>query len=272
MTDAPRPAAGGRGGGIRINALTKVFRTPPRDTVALSGITHTIRPGRFCVLLGRSGCGKTTLLRMLGGLLTPTEGTIHVDDAALYDAATGKPRADALGHLGFVFQEANLLPWRSVRANIELPMEVLKTPKDQRRARAEELARLVGLEPFLDYLPSRLSGGMRQRVSIARALTVEPSTLLMDEPFGALDALTRDGMNLLVQDLWMRLGTTVVLVTHSIHEAILLADEIVVLSPHPGRIQRVVEVPFARPRRPELARDPAFHALADELRAEIGEV
>ena len=271
MTDAPNPAAKGRGGEIRINALTKVFRTPPRDTLALSNIDHTIRPGRFCVLLGRSGCGKTTLLRMLGGLLTPTEGTIQVDGATLYDSA-GKPRADALGHLGFVFQEANLLPWRSVRANIELPMEVLKTPKEQRRARAQELAQLVGLEPFLDYLPARLSGGMRQRVSIARALTVEPSTLLMDEPFGALDALTRDSMNLLVQDLWMRLGTTVVLVTHSISEAILLADEIVVLSPHPGRIQRVVEVPFARPRRPELARDPAFHTMADALRAEIGEV
>lgn len=261
-------ASSSRGGGIGIAAVRQVFRTADRETVALDTVEFSIEPGSFCVVIGRSGCGKTTLLRILGGLLAPTSGTVRIDGAGLYDGR-GQANPDALGHLGFVFQDANLLPWRNVRDNIALPLEVTGMAKAQRRRRAEELAELVGLSAFLDHLPGMLSGGMRQRVSIARALAVNPSTLLMDEPFGALDAMTRDTMNQLVQSLWMQLRTTVVLVTHSIREAVMLADRIVVLSPHPGRLREIIEVPFERPRDSRIARSGEFQSLVDRLHQEI---
>ncbi len=257
-----------RGGGIGIAALQQVFRAADRETVALDHVGFSIEPGSFCIVIGRSGCGKTTLLRILGGLLAPTSGSVRIDDVELYDRR-GEANADALGHLGFVFQEANLLPWRNVRDNIALPLEVTGMAKAERRRRAEELAELVGLSSFLEHLPGMLSGGMRQRVSIARALAINPSTLLMDEPFGALDAMTRDGMNQLVQSLWMQLRTTVVLVTHSIREAVMLGDRIVVLSPHPGRLRSIIEVPFERPRDGRIARSAEFQALVERLHQEI---
>jgi NitT/TauT family transport system ATP-binding protein len=207
---------------------------------------------------------------MLGGLLSPTSGTVTFDGKPLYDE---QQRIDpsVLGSLGFVFQDANLLPWRSVSKNIELPLEILGVSAEQRRTRARELAATVGLEPFLGHLPKALSGGMRQRAAIVRALAANPGVLLMDEPFGALDAMTRDDMNLMLQDIWMQQKKTVVLVTHSITEAAFLADRVVILTPHPGRIQRVVDVAFARPRAIDDTKSPEYMALMALLRQEIGE-
>ena len=176
-----------------------------------------------------------------------------------------------LGSLGFVFQDANLLPWRSVERNIALPLEVLGVPKADRQARARALAQAVGLSAFLDHLPRALSGGMRQRAAIVRALAANPDVLLMDEPFGALDAMTRDDMNLMLQELWLREKKTVVLVTHSITEAAFLADRVVILTPHPGRIQRIVDVDFVRPRFLGDTKGAEFLALIALLRSEIGE-
>ena len=261
---------GARAGTISIRGLSKTYATRRARTEALRGIDLEIAPGEFIVVLGRSGCGKSTLLRALGGLLPPSEGGITIDGRPLYDARGGADDG-ALGSLGFVFQEANLLAWRSVWRNIALPLEVIGVPRAERKARAMALAASVGLEAFADHLPRALSGGMRQRVAICRALAADPSVLLLDEPFGALDAMTRDEMNLMLQDVWMRERRTIVLVTHSIAEAAFLADRIVVLSPHPGRIQRIVEVGYPRPRSAATMREPAFHDLVDRLRLDLGE-
>ena len=259
-----------QGGAISIENLTKVYSGRGQQTVALRDITLDIHPREFVVLLGRSGCGKTTLLRTLGGLLPPTSGQIKIDGRTLYDAR-GQAQRDILGNLGFVFQDSNLLPWRTVWRNIALPLEVQKMPQAARRERARQLAQTVGLENFLEHLPRALSGGMRQRVAIMRALAPEPSILLMDEPFGSLDAITRDELNLALQDIWLTQHKTIVLVTHSISEAVLLADRIVLLSPHPGRIQRMIPVDFPRPRALALARTEEFQKLIGELRDELGE-
>ena len=257
------------GGGIRIDQLSKTYTTGGVNTEALRDIDLDIRPGEFIVLLGRSGCGKSTLLRALGGLLAPSAGTISYDGRRLYDGE--KVDDQVLGSLGFVFQEANLLPWRTVARNIALPLEVQGVPKAERMARAAELARSVDLERFLEHLPKALSGGMRQRTAIMRALAGNPGVLLMDEPFGALDAMTRDDMNLMLQEVWLREKKTIVLVTHSITEAAFLADRVVVLTPHPGRIQRIVEVGFPRPRAVADTKGAAYQELIALLRHEIGE-
>ncbi len=264
------PASSGPAASLILQGITKTYAARGQRTLAVDDVSLTIAPGEFIVLLGRSGCGKSTLLKMLGGLLPPSHGEIRIAERALYD---GRGRVDgtALGSLGFVFQDPNLLAWRSVWRNIALPLEILDTTRADRRARAEALAHEVGLGEFLAALPRALSGGMRQRVAIARALAANPGVLLMDEPFGALDAMTRDDMNLLLQEIWLKERKTVVLVTHSISEAAFLADRIVVLSPRPGRIQRVVPVDFPRPRAKALIDDPRFQALTAELRRELGE-
>jgi NitT/TauT family transport system ATP-binding protein len=257
-------------GGIRIEQLSKTYVSAGRTTEALRSIDLDIHAGEFVVLLGRSGCGKTTLLRMLGGLLSPSAGRISFGGKPLYDA-NHRLQEDVLSSLGFVFQDANLLPWRTVARNIALPLEVQGVPASERAARAVALAKSVGLESFLDHLPKALSGGMRQRVSIVRALAANPDVLLLDEPFGALDAMTRDDMNLMLQDIWLRERKTVVLVTHSITEAAFLADRVVVLSPHPGRIQRIVDVDFPRPRALAQTKSPQYQELITLLRQEVGE-
>ena len=257
-------------GGIQISHLSKTYLTRGRRTEALRDITLDIKSGEFIVLLGRSGCGKSTLLRMLGGLLSPSSGSITFDGKPLYDAQQ-KPDDGVLGSLGFVFQDANLLPWRSVSRNISLALEVQGVSAAQQRERAAQLAQSVGLQAFLDHLPKALSGGMLQRAAIARALAGNPDVLLMDEPFGALDALTRDDMNLMLQDIWLREKKTVVLVTHSITEAAFLADRVIVLSPHPGQIQRIVANPSPRPRSMADIKNTDYQSLISLLRKEIGE-
>jgi NitT/TauT family transport system ATP-binding protein len=259
------------GASISIRGVGKTYNASAGPVQALLPTDLEVKPGEFVVLLGPSGCGKTTLLRMLAGLISPTEGDIDVDGKPLFTGRDMRPARDTLGSLGFVFQAPNLMPWRKVWRNIALPLEGGKgISRAERRARAEELAGLVGLEDFLDHYPKQLSGGMQQRVAIARALIHRPSILLMDEPFGALDAMTRDSMNLLLQRLWLETGKTIVLVTHSISEAVFLADRVVLLSQRPGRVQDIIDVDFERPRDLSVSGDPRFGDMVGKLRQQLG--
>jgi len=255
---------------ILLRGVEKRFATPDGEVHALAPTDLSVRKGEMLVLLGPSGCGKTTLLRMIGGLLAPTGGDLRVAGRALWD---GERRdGAAVQELGMVFQEANLFPWLSIEDNVALPLRLRGMSRAERLRRAQELTRLVGIEGFEKRWPRELSGGMRQRAAIARALSYDPEILLMDEPFGALDAMTRDAMNLELQRIWMETGRTVVLVTHSIAEATFLADRIVLLSPRPGRIDTVIEVPFERPRPLALQTDAAFQAIVRRLRSRLEEI
>jgi NitT/TauT family transport system ATP-binding protein len=206
---------------------------------ALRDISLQIQPGEFVCLVGPSGCGKTTLLRLMHGLLQPDSGQVLIDGRA---STTPGPQA------GFVFQSFRLLPWRTVEANVEFPLQIQGMPRPRRLDRAREYLRLVGLEDFAHSYPHELSGGMQQRVGLARALALEPQILLMDEPFAALDAQTREFMQLELGRIWQHLGVAVVFVTHSLDEALFLADRIVLMGPRPGTVEEVVPVMLPRPR------------------------
>jgi NitT/TauT family transport system ATP-binding protein len=260
----PDHATTSRAAAIRLEAVDKWFGTRDEPVHALDVTDLDVAEGEFVVLLGPSGCGKTTLLRMIGGLIAPSHGRLRVMDRDLWQG--NARQSDAVADLGIVFQDANLFPWFTVEQNIALPLELKKVPKATRLARARELTRLVGIAGFEQRWPRELSGGMRQRAAIARALSYDPDILLMDEPFGALDAMTRDAMNIELQSLWMQTGKTVVLVTHSIPEAVFLADRIVLLSPRPGRIDSIFEVPFARPRVIDTQTSAEFQSIVSDLR------
>lgn len=231
-----------------------------RRVVAIEKVRVEIGAGEFVALIGPSGCGKSTLLRMLAALEQPTRGRVTVDGRA--------PEELSHAHrLGVAFQDHALLPWLTVKANIALPFRIAGRAIDQHRV--AELIALVGLKGFENARPSQLSGGMRQRASIARALVLRPDVLLLDEPFGALDAVTRRQMNLELQRIWQEQHISTLLVTHSVDEALFLSDRVLVMSGRPGRILKEVPVPFARPRDPEVMRSAEFHALEDELTAAL---
>ena len=242
---------------IRIRHLNKTFGSGPNAVQALRDIDCTIREGSFVSIVGPSGCGKSTLLRIVAGLLPYSEGSITLDGQAIRGT-----RRD----VGFVFQNSILLPWRTILDNVMLPAEVLGLDMKAARERALQLLKMVRLEGFEHKLPRQLSGGMQQRASIARALLHDPKILLMDEPFGALDALTREQMNLELQRIWAESGKTVILITHSIPEAIFLGDVVFVMTPRPGALERVIRVDLPRPRDMDMMGSPAFAAAAHEIR------
>jgi NitT/TauT family transport system ATP-binding protein len=246
---------------IRLQGVEKTYRTRTGDLVhALAPTTLTVGENEFVTLVGPSGCGKSTLLKLVAGLVPPTGGRIHVRDQEVRE-----PFPD----VGFVFQQPVLLPWRSVLDNVLFSVEMLGLDPRQYRKPAGDLLELTGLAGFETKYPRELSGGMQQRVAICRALIHDPAILLMDEPFGALDALTREEMSLELLRIWDERRKTILFVTHSIPEAILLADRVVVMSPRPGRVARVITVDLPRPRTVDLEFDPRFKAHSDEVRGLI---
>lgn len=244
---------------IEVADVSKVFKVGNAEAVALDGAHLDIFEGEFVSLIGPSGCGKTTLMRLIADLLEPTSGAISV-------AGKTPKQAREDREYGYVFQAPVLYDWRSVLANVMLPLEIMGFSRSDRRARAEEMLKLVGLENFHRQYPWQLSGGMQQRVSIARALAFDPKLLLMDEPFGALDEITREAMNFELLRLWRQTGKTVVFVTHSIPEAVFLSTKIVVMSARPGRIVEVIDVDLPQPRSIETRESSLFFDLTTRVR------
>jgi NitT/TauT family transport system ATP-binding protein len=244
---------------IRVVDATKVYETKSAPVNALEGFSVDIRDGELICILGPSGCGKTTLLWAMSGLHALTRGQVLLDDQPI---AGPRPR-----EIGMIFQDANLLPWRNLRQNIEFPFEIKRETKDGERIAG--LVEVTGLAGFEGAMPRELSGGMQQRASIVRALAQDPAVLLMDEPFGALDAFTRDEMNLLLLKLWSETGKTVVFVTHNISEAIFLADRVVVMTSRPGRLAQIYDIDLPRPRTIEMTFEPAFIGLIQEIKRTV---
>jgi len=248
---------------IRVERLVKLYRSRDGTEVeALRDVTFDVDRGEFVTLVGHSGCGKTTLLKILAGLAERSAGALTIDGQEV-----AGPRSD----VGIVFQKPLLLEWRRVLENVLLPVEIYKLDRKRYEAHAQRLLRTAGLDGFLSKYPFELSGGMQQRVALCRALVAEPSLLLMDEPFGSLDALTRQKMGLELLRLWQEWKSTVLFVTHDIVESILLADRVIVMSPRPGRIIDVVPVDLPRPRDVLMQDTPAFTTLASRIRLRLWE-
>ncbi len=252
-----------RAGRVSVVDVALTFRRSDGPLLALDGVSLDVEPGEIVALIGPNGSGKSTLLRAIAGLLTPDRGGVTLD---------GRPVTEPDPAVGLVFQEPRLLPWRSVAANIAYPLELAGWPRARRDARVSELLELVGLEGAAGARPSQLSGGMRQRVALARALALEPRVLLLDEPFSALDALTRERLNVELLDLWARTATTGIVVTHSIPEAIFLADRVIVLSARPGRVLADLPVLLPRPRDMSTLDDAVVSPLARIVRRHLEDV
>jgi NitT/TauT family transport system ATP-binding protein len=243
---------------MAIRNASKVYQTGSGGVHALDDVSLEVREGEFLCILGPSGCGKTTLLWSMAGLHALSSGSITLGNETIT-----KPHPE----IAMIFQDANLLPWRNVAKNIELPFELKRKPPD--RALISKLLDRVGLAGFENKMPRELSGGMQQRASIVRSLSVNPSLLLMDEPFGALDAFTRDEMNLLIQEIWMETKKTIAFVTHSIAEAIFLADRVAVMSARPGRIAAIYDIDIPRPRAIDIQTEPEFIRRVLEIKSRI---
>ena len=242
------------------DGVQKIFNPGAKQTVALENIDCRVREGEFVSLLGPSGCGKSTLLMMMAGLENPTQGGVFIG---------GQPMEKPREEIGLMFQDPTLLPWKTALENVLFPIKILRRDREKFKVAAEELLKRVGLEQFLDKKPAQLSGGMRQRVAICRALVYEPDVLLMDEPFSALDAITRDEMNQVLMDLWQDFKKTGLFVTHSIREAVFLSDRVLVMSARPGRIIEDLTVPFERPRDFSIVDSAEFNEICGYLRGKI---
>jgi NitT/TauT family transport system ATP-binding protein len=243
--------------GIRISGVSKTYRSHEGDIPSLRTLDFHIDEGEFFVVVGPSGCGKSTLLKMISGLLPPSTGEVLVD---------GRKVTEPHGNVGIVFQNALLLPWRSVLGNVMLPIDMKRLPREKYLTRARALLKMAGLEDFEKKLPWQLSGGMQQRASICRALVHDPKIMLMDEPFGALDAMTREKMNVELSRIQRETGKTVLLITHSIPEAVFLADRVLVMTERPGAIAAIYEVPLGRERSLDLMANPVFTELVQRIR------
>jgi NitT/TauT family transport system ATP-binding protein len=246
-----------RSGAVQLTGVGQVYKTSGQDVIAVSDVSFEVKPGRFVVLVGPSGCGKSSLLMMMAGLRQPSSGTILVSGAPIDNPDPNR--------VGVVFQEPSLFPWLTAEENVEFPLTLRGVAKKDRRAKAEEALQLVGLEGFGKRHPHELSGGMKQRVSIARGLVQDPPVLLMDEPFAALDEQTRMTMGDELLRIWAATGKTIVFVTHSLTEAVYLADEVIVMSARPGRIVDRLEVALPRPRTFEMLSGDAFGSLRDRI-------
>jgi NitT/TauT family transport system ATP-binding protein len=250
---------------VSIQNVNKIFGQGTVNQVhALKDINLTIQPNEFISLIGPSGCGKSTLLRAIGDLITPSSGQVIINGKSAHQARLDRD-------YGMVFQAATLYDWRTVAKNVQLPLELMKYPKEKKDARTREMLALVELTDFYHHYPWQLSGGMQQRVAIARALAFEPSILLMDEPFGALDEMTRERLNLELLSIWEKTRTTVIFVTHSITEAVFLSTRVVVMSARPGRIIRDIKIDLAHPRNTETRENVRFFELETEVREALRE-
>src|SRR5581483_11952763 len=239
---------------VSIKAVNKAFGKAPKQTVALREINLDVEPGEFVSLIGPSGCGKSTLLRIIGDLITPSSGTVLVNEKPA-------PQARVNREYGIVFQAPVLFDWRSVEKNVQLPLEIMGKSAAERTRRANEMLDLVELQGFQKHYPYQLSGGMQQRVSIARALSFNPPLLLMDEPFGALDEITRERLNAELLNIWSRTKTTIIFVTHSIPEAVFLSTRVVVMSARPGRITQIIPIDLPQPRNFDTREHPHYYEL-----------
>jgi NitT/TauT family transport system ATP-binding protein len=245
---------------IELRDVSMVYRnTAGQEVEALREVSLDIKRGEFVSLLGPSGCGKTTLLRIIADLLEPTSGTVRIDGQTPRETRLQKK-------YGIVFQNPVLFDWRTVRGNVRLPLEMMKVHRDEQARRIENQLELVGLTEFANTFPHQLSGGMQQRVGIARALAIKPEFLLMDEPFSALDEFTREKLNEDLLQIWRKTNKTVIFVTHNISEAVFLSDRVFVLSPLPGRLSRVIDIELPRPRGQETRESPEFFALVSRIR------
>ena len=249
---------------IEVRDVGKVFGRGAGVTHALEGTSLAIEPGEFISIIGPSGCGKSTLLRIVGDLVEPSSGAVTIKGKSPHQARLDRD-------YGIVFQTPVLYEWRTVLRNVELPLEVMGRPRSEWHGRAETMLQLVGLQAFQQHYPWQLSGGMQQRVAIARALVFNPSILLMDEPFGALDELTRERLNLELLSIWSQTSATVLFITHSISEAVFLSSRVMVMSPRPGRIERTVTIDLPRPRTAHTRATPRFFDLVTQVREGLRE-
>jgi len=241
---------------VAVRGLAKEFRARRTTVRAIDDVDLHVQAGEFVCIIGASGCGKSTLLNIVGGLESATTGTVEID---------GEPVIGPGPDRGMVFQTYSLYPWKTVAQNIGFGLELAKVGRRERQERIDELLGIMELSAFADQLPKELSGGMRQRVAIARALAAQPDVLLLDEPFGALDAITKRSMQEFIRTVWLRTGVTILMVTHDVPEAIYLSQRIYVMSPRPGRVTTVIDVPFGTTRGPSVKRDPRFLDLVDEM-------
>ncbi len=247
---------------IRIESVSKTYGSSQAAVQALRDVSLTVRSGEFLSIIGPSGCGKSTLLKLIADLMIPSSGHIAIKGRSPYEARLARD-------CGIVFQSPTLMEWRSVEKNIELPLEILSAPPAEQKKRTDQLLELIRLRDFASHYPRELSVGMQQQVSIARALAYHPSILLMDEPFGSLDELTRERLGRELLDLWERTRVTVLFVTHSVDEAVILSDRVAVLTPRPGHVERVITIDLPRPRTMEMRESLQYAKLLREVRAAL---
>lgn len=246
---------------VELSGVSKTFHADGQSVRSLDDITLRIGEGEFLTLIGPSGCGKSTLFNLIVGLLEPDEGDIYLEGEIFHER---------IGRVSYMPQRDLLLPWRNILDNVIIPLELTGVPREEARARAQSMLPLFGLEDFANSYPSALSGGMRQRAALQRTMLAEKKILLLDEPFGALDALTRRELQGWLLEVWRRFGQTVIFITHDVEEAIYLGDRVAVMSPRPGRIVKIVDVPLPRPRRQTMITEPIFSSLLAELLEALG--